>query len=103
MTSLMLGHGFLPPLPQRSSIMHSFYIISIEISHAKYLSTCLQGSTNLEVMKPTIPPESSSLQVEQSPSREEASLHGEILGRLRDYLVEGNIPEGSRIPERQLC
>src|SRR5437773_9309397 len=55
-------------------------------------------------MKPTIPPESSSLlHVEKLPSREEPSLHGEILGRLRDYLVEGNIPEGHRIPERQLC
>jgi DNA-binding GntR family transcriptional regulator len=32
-----------------------------------------------------------------------ASLHGEILSRLRDYLVEGNIPEGGRVPERQLC
>ena len=23
--------------------------------------------------------------------------------RLRDYVVEGNIPEGGRVPERQLC
>src|SRR5690349_5348172 len=35
--------------------------------------------------------------------RQEASLHGEILLRLRDYVVEGNIPEGTRVPERQLC
>ena len=35
--------------------------------------------------------------------RPEASLHGEILLRLRDYVVEGNIPEGGRVPERQLC
>ncbi|WP_407170443.1 GntR family transcriptional regulator [Bradyrhizobium sp. ORS 111] len=35
--------------------------------------------------------------------RHEASLHGEILLRLRDYVVEGNIPEGARVPERQLC
>jgi DNA-binding GntR family transcriptional regulator len=55
-------------------------------------------------MKPTIPPESaSSVAIEKPPAREEASLHGEILGRLRDYLVEGNIPDGHRIPERQLC
>jgi DNA-binding GntR family transcriptional regulator len=33
----------------------------------------------------------------------EASLHGEILSRLRDYVVEGNIAEGARVPERQLC
>ena len=31
------------------------------------------------------------------------SLHGEILARLRDYIVEGNLSEGARIPERQLC
>jgi DNA-binding GntR family transcriptional regulator len=55
-------------------------------------------------MKPTIPPQSASpLQTEQPPPREEPSLHGEILGRLRDYLVEGNIADGNRIPERQLC
>src|SRR5271166_6820812 len=33
----------------------------------------------------------------------EVSLHGEILSRLRDYVVEGNIAEGGRVPERQLC
>src|SRR3974390_1821255 len=33
----------------------------------------------------------------------EISLHGDILSRLRDYVVEGNIPEGGRVPERQLC
>ncbi len=32
-----------------------------------------------------------------------ASLHGEVLGRLRDYIVEGNLSDGARIPERQLC
>ena len=31
------------------------------------------------------------------------SLHGEILSRLRDFIVEGNIEDGARIPERQLC
>jgi len=35
--------------------------------------------------------------------RQEASLHGEILLRLRDYVVEGSIPDGARVPERQLC
>ena len=37
------------------------------------------------------------------PARDEPSLHGEILTRLRDHIVEGNIPDGGRIPERQLC
>jgi DNA-binding GntR family transcriptional regulator len=32
-----------------------------------------------------------------------ATLHGEILSRLRDFIVEGNLTEGTRIPERQLC
>src|SRR5438034_1256046 len=35
--------------------------------------------------------------------RQEASLHDEILLRLRDYVVEGNIPDGARVPERKLC
>lgn len=29
--------------------------------------------------------------------------YGEILARLRDYVVEGNLAAGARIPERQLC
>lgn len=32
-----------------------------------------------------------------------ASLHDEIVARLRSYIVENNLPEGARIPERQLC
>jgi DNA-binding GntR family transcriptional regulator len=32
-----------------------------------------------------------------------SSLHAEILARLRDYIVEGNLLDGARIPERQLC
>jgi DNA-binding GntR family transcriptional regulator len=35
--------------------------------------------------------------------REDQSLHDEILTRLRDHIVEGNIPDGGRVPERQLC
>jgi DNA-binding GntR family transcriptional regulator len=31
------------------------------------------------------------------------SLHGETLSRLRNFIVEGNLPDGARIPERQLC
>ena len=36
-------------------------------------------------------------------AREDLSLHDEILTRLRDHIVEGNIPDGGRVPERQLC
>ena len=31
------------------------------------------------------------------------SLHDEVLARLRDYIVEGNLSDGARIPERELC
>jgi DNA-binding GntR family transcriptional regulator len=58
-------------------------------------------------MKRVIPnePASPELQTEaiSDAGREESSLHGEILARLRDYIVEGNIPDGGRVPERQLC
>jgi DNA-binding GntR family transcriptional regulator len=30
-------------------------------------------------------------------------LHSELLTRLRDYVVEGDLPAGARIPERLLC
>lgn len=31
------------------------------------------------------------------------SLHEEVLGHLRKFVIEGDLPEGERIPERQLC
>src|ERR1700690_3919584 len=31
------------------------------------------------------------------------SLHDEVLSRLREYIVEGNLEDGARIPERELC
>lgn len=40
---------------------------------------------------------------ETMPQRIGTTLHGEILARLRDYVVEGNIPDGGRIPEKLLC
>lgn len=32
-----------------------------------------------------------------------ASLHDEVVGRLRDMIVEGELAPGSRVPERALC
>ena len=32
-----------------------------------------------------------------------AVLHGEVLARLRDHIVEGSLSAGARIPERELC
>jgi DNA-binding GntR family transcriptional regulator len=58
-------------------------------------------------MKTIIPREPASLPVRTETvadaGREESSLHCEILAQLRDYIVEGNIPDGGRVPERQLC
>ena len=54
-------------------------------------------------MKPMNPDETPALALSPERPREEASLHDEILSKLRDHIVEGNIPDGGRIPERQLC
>src|SRR5215813_968676 len=51
-------------------------------------------------MKPLIPSETVPA---TAPEAADQSLHDEILTRLRDHIVEGNIPDGGRIPERQLC
>lgn len=52
-------------------------------------------------MKSTIPED--GMPLNSAGDGAESSLHGEILLRLRDYVVEGNIEEGARVPERQLC
>jgi DNA-binding GntR family transcriptional regulator len=57
-------------------------------------------------MKPLIPSDATSkaLKADALPEREDqSSLHDEILIRLRDHIVEGHIPDGARVPERQLC
>lgn len=37
------------------------------------------------------------------PLRPAASLHDGLLAALRDYIVEGNLADGARVPERALC
>lgn len=56
-------------------------------------------------MKPLIPYQTTSHALGDATdrAREEPSLHDETLTRLRDHIVEGNIPDGGRVPERQLC
>src|ERR1700719_2926789 len=54
-------------------------------------------------MKPMIPNDTTALALGGESVREDQSLHDEILSRLRDHIVEGNIPDGGRVPERQLC
>jgi DNA-binding GntR family transcriptional regulator len=34
---------------------------------------------------------------------EPASLHADVVNQLRDFIVEGHLSPGSRIPERELC
>lgn len=47
--------------------------------------------------------EPGSLHKPDKAKRTSVSLHGEILSRLRDFIVEGHLTDGARIPERQLC
>src|SRR5262245_43278775 len=54
-------------------------------------------------MKPMIPNDTTAQALGIEGGREEQSLHDEILSKLRDHIVEGNIPDGGRVPERQLC
>src|SRR3979409_2159204 len=56
-------------------------------------------------MKPLIPGDATSkaLSPGADSDREDKSLHDETLTRLRDHIVDGNIPDGGRVPERQLC
>jgi DNA-binding GntR family transcriptional regulator len=56
-------------------------------------------------MKPLIPDDTTSQAFGSATdrAREDQSLHDEILTRLRDHIVEGNIADGGRVPERQLC
>ena len=35
--------------------------------------------------------------------RESDTLHEEVLSRLRDLIVEGRLPPGARVPEKELC
>ncbi|MBN9598396.1 MAG: GntR family transcriptional regulator [Afipia sp.] len=56
-------------------------------------------------MKPMIPEMTGTVTALDVPGADskDGSLHGETLSRLRDYIVEGNIPDGGRILERELC
>jgi len=56
-------------------------------------------------MKPINPSDTTltALAADAVSDREDQSLHDEILTRLRDHIVEGNIADGGRVPERQLC
>jgi DNA-binding GntR family transcriptional regulator len=65
----------------------------------------LAATAYVPPMKPLIPSDatSSAVAADAVSDREDQSLHDEILTRLRDHIVEGNIADGARVPERQLC
>jgi DNA-binding GntR family transcriptional regulator len=48
-------------------------------------------------------PDAANDLVAQTPSPKGTSLHEKVLDQLRDYIIEGNIEEDARIPERKLC
>ena len=60
------------------------------------------ASTLLDRREDAAPDVGPPAQAPSEPSRT-ASLHGELLAALRDYIVEGNLADGARIPERLLC
>jgi DNA-binding GntR family transcriptional regulator len=57
------------------------------------------GQLPNEAQRETPPP----FPAEIRPETSKTSLHDEVLTRLRDYIVEGNLEGGARIPERELC
>lgn len=61
-------------------------------SHATMMATTLSAKDALE--PDTAKPPG---------GRSHASLHDELLANLRDYIVEGNLADGARVPERLLC
>jgi len=51
-----------------------------------------------------------SMNAHEAPSRDvvevarsPGTLHGELLAALRDFIVEGHLEDGARVPERALC
>src|SRR5216683_375032 len=85
-------------------ILHSIFADTINLLRSFFRSTSPVLPTIVGPMKPVIPSDPTSLPVQTGTvadaGREESSLHGEILARLRDYIVEGNIADGGRV--RQL-
>ena len=102
--SLVLGHRFLLSSGLVVDILHSIY----PAATAKLCAILVDAPSSaayVAAMKPLIPDDTTSQALGSATdrAREDQSLHDEILTRLRDYIVEGNIPDGGRVPERQLC
>src|SRR5580698_6356128 len=87
------------------TVLHSILMTSTQNLCTIVRSTAFPFSHTISAMKPLIPNDATStaLLAGADSGREDQSLHDEILTRLRDHIVEGNIPDGARVPERQLC
>jgi DNA-binding GntR family transcriptional regulator len=60
-------------------------------------------STVLDAREATAPTGEPASRPPADSARAPASLHGELLAALRDYIVEGHLADGARVPERLLC
>src|SRR6201991_4980681 len=82
---------------------------SLDINRNSVYNSRIDGRCSnayVSSMRPLIPGDATlkAVGTDAHPEREDpSSLHDEILTRLRDHIVEGNIPDGGRVPDRQLC
>jgi DNA-binding GntR family transcriptional regulator len=60
-------------------------------------------SVNPDLQEADRPAVAPALPVHGESTRSGVSLHDELLVALRDYIVEGHLADGARVPERQLC
>jgi DNA-binding GntR family transcriptional regulator len=101
-----LGHE----IPHLSWLPYCIHFLTFQPKYCLHFSIDrLPLKGYVSVMKPLIPSDAASKALSKilgagaDSDREDQSLHDEILTRLRDHIVEGNIPDGGRVPERQLC
>ena len=92
MASLMLGHGI--PRSNRETYCIQFDGLN-SIIVCMFLIDDFRPKAYGPAMKPMIPSDTTSKALGSGRIRPgRPSLHDEILARLRDYIVEGNIPDG---------
>src|SRR5580692_423113 len=120
MVSLALRHKIPPPLPRLRKMDRCRWLMSNDCIHSFILQYIFEfqfqpGRECSEKIRCWAMSNAVTNRIHSAPSQEltrvlgaEAkskvvSLHGEILSRLRDFIVEGHLTGGARIPERQLC
>src|SRR6266853_4704953 len=97
----------VPRMAVVENILHSIFADTINLLRSYFRSTSPILPTIVRPMKPVIPSDPTSLPVQTGTvadaGREESSLHGEILARLRDYTVHCTFATGCRVREPRLC